>query len=131
MNTHRKNIECFFFRNILMYGLEQVLIERARKKIKQLNNLQISKQNWIKNFGYTRFDKRFIIFSPNKNRIKFKKNRFQWLIKIGFNLRKKQFNMRSTRKKLYFLNKETVESIIFPGLSLCGFFFQHYKFKKN
>jgi hypothetical protein len=125
---YQKNVESFFFRNILMYGLEQILIEDARKKIRYLKNFQISKQKWIKNFRYFRFDKDFIIFSPNRRNKIFQKSRLRWLIKVGFDLKKK-INRRSTRKNICFLNKKAIESIIFPGFAICGFFIQHYKFK--
>jgi len=125
---YRKNIKCFFFKNIVLHGIEQNFIEKISKKIKHLRNFQRSK--WIRSFGYIRSSDNFVIFSPSRSGKRFRVVMSKWLIKVGFDLRKKRFKMSHSRKKVCFLNKKAKKNIIFPGFALCGFFFQHYKFRR-
>lgn len=125
---YRKNDDQFFFKNIMMNGIEQTFIEKIGKKIKYLRNPQISKL--IKNFGYVRFSDKVVIFSPNMNTKRFQLIISNWLINVGFDLRKKRFKMSHSRKKVLILGKKAKGNFVFPGFAMCGFFFQHYKSRK-
>jgi hypothetical protein len=117
---YRKNIECFFFKNIVLHGIEQNFIEKVSKKIKHLRNFQRSK--WIRNFGYIRSSDNFVIFSPSRNGKKFRVIMSKWLIKVGFDLRKKRFKMSHSRKKVYFLNKKAKKKYYSPWFYPLWFF---------
>jgi hypothetical protein len=128
--TTCQNIEGVLFKNIVMYGIEQTLIEKIRKKIKYLGT-QIPKKKWIRNFRYIRFGNNFVIFSPNKRTKRFRAIRSKWLTKVGFDLRERGFQILHTRKRFYVLNKKSTKNIIIlPGFTICGFFFRHYKLRK-
>lgn len=118
---YQKNTECFFFKNIVICGIEIFFIERISKKIKFLRNFHISR--WIKNFGYARFDNNFVVLSPSRNRKRLVIEISKWLLKVGLNLKKKRFKMCHSRKKIRFPSKKIIKNIIFPGFNICGFFF--------
>jgi hypothetical protein len=126
INKITYHVERFFFKNIVMYGMEQTFIEKISKK--KYLGIQMSRKKWVRNFVYVRLDNDFIIFSPNRRAKRFRTIRSKWLVKVGFKLRKRRFKICHTRKKV--LDKKTTKDIIFPGFTLCGFFFQHCRFKK-
>ena len=123
----KKDTKYPFFKNIVIHGIEVSFIERIGRKIKYLEKSQFSK--WIKNFCFVRFNNNLIVFSPNRNTKKFQIEISKWLIKVGFNLQKNRLRICHSRRKINFLKKKVIKNIIFPGFTLCGFFFQHSKFK--
>jgi hypothetical protein len=106
---YQKNTECFFFKNIVICGIEIYFIEKISKKIKFLRNFHISR--WIKNSGYARFGNNFIILFPSRNRRILVVEISKWLLKVGFNLQKKRFKMRHSRKKINFPSKKIIKNI--------------------